>query len=785
MAAHRILGRDLWMMSAASIALFAAGGALAAEPSPSPKPATTVEVLTVTANKRAESLQKVAASISAVSGATLQQQRLQTYSDIQNVVAGLVAIPGQADFGAVNMRGTYTFVNDSPGVDEPTSVYIDDVATFGHVDRGQRLFDIDRVEVLRGPQGTEFGKNTIGGVISIHTKAPSFTPEVDLQATGGSFGLGEFQGYVTGPVLGDRVAAKLSGYFHRQDGYVNDPTTGGTVGAERTFGIRGQALANVTDKFRVLVGADYFQDDSESPPQTFLGDGPFVASASPFFPALDYPTFFAPTGPDLTLQSNKFKSPRKTFNAFVRADWDLDFATLTSITGYRYNKSRSEKSELGDPVDFFDVIFGANDWGATEELRLVSPGDRRLTWLAGVYLSRDHLQRLTQIGNPGGPLTTFVASGPQQSLATSDAYSASGFAEAGYKFTDWLRLVLGGRVTYDHKTGLIDFTGSLQGGFDDMTISAPQRGNWSAFTPKATLEFTPTKDTLFYATVSRGYVGGGFEASGPGIQPGDQGNGTILTMDQAIAADISILQHPYNPEYATNYELGAKTSWFDNRLTANIDIYREDFKDLQVQVPSVITTASGGVVATVIAGNAGRTRSEGLDLELRAAPTPWLRLGATYSYSDDKYLTTDPGISVAGNHLPFTPKNALNFSAAGEWRQQWGTISAEGDVTFRSKSWSSFDNGNTSPGHFGDVPQVYDRTGIDGLLNASIDFATRDGRWDVRLWARNLTDTRYAGGPVNNYFALAPLFGYTGSFYSLIQWNPPRTFGATLTVHLR
>jgi iron complex outermembrane receptor protein len=174
-----------------------------------------------------------------------------------------------------------------------------------------------------------------------------------------------------------------------------------------------------------------------------------------------------------------------------------------------------------------------------------------------------------------------------------------------------------------------------------------------------------------------------------------------------------------------------------------------------------------------------------LDLELRAAPTPWLRLGANYSYSDDKFLTTDPGISVAGNHLPFTPKNAFNFSAAGEWRQEWGTISAEGDVTFRSKSWSSFENGNASPGHFGDVPQVHDRTGIDGLLNASVDFKTRDGRWDVRLWGRNLTDTRYAGGPVNNYFALAPLFGYTGSFYSLIQWNPPRTFGATLTVHLR
>ncbi|HWD67060.1 MAG TPA: TonB-dependent receptor [Caulobacteraceae bacterium] len=774
MTAHRTLGRAFGLlMSAAPIVLLAAGNARAAPPRS--EAVTTVEVVTVTANKRAQSLQKVAASISAVSGATIQQQRLQTYTDLQNAVAGLVSVPGPADFGGINMRGTYTGIDDSPGVDEPSSVYIDDLATFGHVDRDQKLFDIDRVEVLRGPQGTAFGKNTIGGVISIHTRPPSFTPEADLSATGGSYGLGEFQGLVTGP-LNDRVAVKLSGYYHRQDGYVDDPTLGEKIGAQRAFGVRGQVLANVTDKFKVLASADYLQDDSDSPPMTYLGDGAFVASTSPFYPALNYPTFGVPNAPDKTLQNVNFRSPHKDFNAFVRADWDLDFATLTSITGYRLNKSTSEKSELGDPVNFFDSLFEANDWEGTEELRLVSPDDRKFTWLVGAYLSTSRMQRTTILpDSPPALGLPFLGSGPQYDTATSKDESAAGFAEISYRFIDQLRLVLGGRYTYDHKRGSVVEEGGLQGGVDGTVIVAPQEGSWSAFTPKATLEFTPTKDTLFYATVSRGYVGGGFEGTGPGA--------VAATVAETIAADITSLQVPFKPEYATNYEIGAKTSWFDNRVTANIDIYREDFKNLQVVINSLIPSPAGPI-ATTIAANSGRTRSQGLDLEIHAAPTPWLRLGAIYSYADDKYLTTDAA-GFAGNYLPFTPKNALNLSAQGQWRQDWGTISIGGDVTFRSKVWSSNDNGNSSLGPFYDPPPVHDRTGINGLLNASVDFQTADGRWDVRLWGKNLTDTRF-GTPQNGYGLLASgAFGYTGSYYALMQWNPPRTFGVTLTVHVR
>jgi iron complex outermembrane receptor protein len=769
MATHRILGCASGLISALPIVFFAASSARAADPSTgSETKSTGLEEIVVTAMKRDENLQSVAASISAVSGATIQQQRLQTYEDLQNAVAGLVAIPGPADFGAVNMRGTYTAINDSPGVDEPTSVYIDDVATFGHVDRAQKLFDIDRVEVLRGPQGTAFGKNSIGGVVSIHTAAPSFTPDVQMSATGGNFGLAEFQGLVTGP-LNDQVAAKLSGYYHHQDGYVDDPTLGRKIGAQRTFGVRGQVLADVTDTFKVLAGVDYLQDDSDSPPQTFIGNGAFVAANGPFFPLVNFPTFLAPTGPDTTLQSANFKGSRRSFNAFVRADWDLNFAELTSITGYRQNKTNTEKSEVADPINFFNGIFAADDWGATEELRLVSPGDSKFTWLVGTYLSTMDIKRAT-ILTPDSLFLSTLGFGSQYSMAKSVANSESVFGEIGYKFTDPLRLVLGGRYTHDQKTGTVAFEGQLQGGFENTAVVAPQRGSWSDFTPKATLEFTPTKDTLFYATVARGYVGGGFEAAGPGLA--------------TAAADIAALQHPYNPEYATNYEIGAKTSWFDNRLTANIDIYREDFKDLQVMVAGFVI--SGGVpVGTSLAGNAGRTRSQGLDLEIRAVPAPWLRLGATYSYSDDKYLTTDPNLAIAGNHLPFTPQNSLNLSAEGTWGFDWGTVSTEGDVTYRSKSWSTFMNGNLSdPNNPGDPPAVHDRTGINGLLNASVDYKRPDGRWDLRLWARNLTDTRF-GAPIESYILFAPLLGYTGSYYSLMQWNPPRTFGVTASYHLR
>jgi iron complex outermembrane receptor protein len=237
--------------------------------------------------------------------------------------------------------------------------------------------------------------------------------------------------------------------------------------------------------------------------------------------------------------------------------------------------------------------------------------------------------------------------------------------------------------------------------------------------------------------------------------------------------DIKALQtHLYQPEYATNYEIGAKTSWFDGRLTANIDIYREDFKNLQVMIPTFV-----GFVATTAAGNAGRTRSEGLDLELHAVPAPWLRLGATYSYLDAKYLQfVTNGVSRAGNHLPFTPKNALNLSASGNWNFDWGTFSADSDLTFRSKMFSDETNS--------DAPQVQDKMRIKGLLNASIDFKTRDGRWDLRLWGRNLTNTRYATA-FSVFISTARAFGFTGPYYADASWNDPRTFGATVTYYMR
>ena len=783
MTTRKTRHRAFWMMSAAPILLFAAGTAQAQNPparsTTKPEAATTVEVLVVTANKREESLQDVAASISAVSGATIEKERIQTYYDLQNAVAGLVAL-GQADRTYLNMRGTFTAFADNPGQELPSSVYIDDVATLGETDTAQRLYDIDRVEVLKGPQGTAFGKNTIGGVISIHTKAPSFTPGLKLSATGGSYGLAEFQGSITGP-LTDRVAANFSTYVHRTDGYIHNPITGATLGAERAWGLRGQVLANVTDNFTVRAGADYLKDNSHVVPLRFFSSGQWIASNSPFGrppfgtgafpPAISYPNLVPSNDPDTSYSPYNDRAPRSSFNAFVRADWNLEFATLTSITGYRENRSKTSSNAAGDSQGFLKLLYESSSRQWTEELRLVSPGDRKFTWLAGVYVALPHQTR-TLRADPAAPGLRYLVVGPQLGSATAETTSISGFAEVGYKFTDQLKLVVGGRYTDDRKTGDAVNLGTTQGSIPLTVITAHQKASWNAFTPKGTLEYTPTSDTLFYATYSEGYVGGGFLRAGPAIQVCPSQGPCAATLNQAIAANIAALQKPYDPEYATNYEIGAKTSWFDDRLTANVSIYREDFKDLQIQIASVV----GGIL-TRQAGNAGRTRSQGLDLEVHAVPAPWLRLGATYSYLDAKYLEfTTAGVSRAGNTLPNAPKNALNLSASGNWDFDWGKLSVGGDVTFRSKTFGDETNA--------DAPAALKKTEIRGLVNGSIDFATPDGRWDLRLWARNLTDTRY-GTPFSGIRSTAGLFGFTGPYFVNMLWNEPRTIGATLTFNMQ
>lgn len=750
----------LLLIHAVPIAAFAAGAVqadtVAYRSKPISEPDTTLGVVIVTANKRKESLQKVATSISVVSGAALQRQRIQNFAGLQSAVAGLVVIPGGGDEQFLNMRGTFTARSDSPAQESPVSVFVDGVATSGAEDLNQRLFDISRVEVLTGPQGTEFGKNTIGGVISIHTKRPSFTPDVQMSATAGNLGLTEFQGLVTGP-LNNRVAAILSVYANRRDGNFRDPTIGDTVGAQRAFGFRGQVLAKVTDKFKVLTGVDYLEDNSDSPPGTNVGDG--------FFPPPNSPVVYGIT-PSTSLTPFNPRAPHREISAFVRAQWDLDFATLTSITGYRHSTTHAENDFLGDPLGLFHINFDSTVREGTEEVRLVSPGDLKFTWLTGLYASSTYNDRTTHVMGYGVGLAD---SGPQLAFATSDAKSVAAYAEAGYKFTDTLKLVVGDRFTYDHKTGKTDFIGAIQGGIDNVFIHVPLGHNWNGSTPKVTLEYTPTKVILLYTTVSRGYVGGGFESQGAGITPGGG-----ITLDQAIAANVKAVQHPYAPEYATNYEVGAKTSWLDDRLVANLDIYRENFTNLQV----TINNSVGGIIIST-PGNAGRTRSQGLDLELHAAPVSWLRLGATYSYSNDRYLEFEThGVSRAGNYLPFTPINSLNLSMEGNWLlpNGWGAISVSGDVTYRSRIWG--DEKNADP------PQVHDWTGIKGLANASIDYMAHSGHWDLRLWARNLTDLRYNGRP-SNLLGFARAFGYNGTYFSAAEWNPPRTFGLTASYHLR
>jgi iron complex outermembrane recepter protein len=751
-----------------------------------------LDEIVVTAQKRVERLQDIPFSIAAISGEVLEQRSLTTASDLQFAVPGLSftgagVVPSISGF---NIRGigTNSFSNS---IESSVSMVVDGVALIRQGAGLMDLNDLERVEVLRGPQGTLFGKNASAGVISFVTKAP--TPEL---SAGGGVSYGNFNalklnGFVSGPLVKDKVFVRLSGYKNSRDGFVLNKFNDNMINNADEFGLRLRLRVEPSERLTINVGADFAESDADCCVQTTrsYGAGVFGNLLPPPFQV--HAALLAETaagivaGPKnrevITNTPNFSKQRARGVNA--QFDLETGIGMLTSLTAYR----KWSPSDGGDfdqtPLSIFsDNSNSSENAQFSQELRLGSVGENRFNYTIGAfYLNYDNSTVFTQAGTLGldllppifpPPLSFFFPTPPgtkvfRQSTVTASGENVAGFGEVNYKITDKFNVFGGVRVLWESQdVSVLRTVNAVSIALSPVigaswtptagTLSARQSD--SAVSWRIGADFKASDDFMFFGSVSRGYKGAGFNT---GVD--------------------TVALRPVAPEVPTSFEIGLKSSFFDRKLTINATAFTTEFKDFQAE--AFVADPVTGINVFAIT-NAGSLRTKGIELEIAARPISGLSLGLGANLLDATYssfvnapcypgqtaaqgcVTVAPNVSVqdlTGKPLSNAPRWKINLNGRYEFalsasNEFVGFV--QGSYAWRSESIVSATNDPSA------------RISSYGLLDASIGVNIRE-RLELSVFGKNIA---------NNYFddlIFSAPFDF-GGYTNFPSFAALRTYGVAL-----
>ena len=693
----------------------------------------------VTAQRRSESLQRVPAAITAITGEQLARQGINTVQDVASRTPSFVIAQQGPASPDLTIRAIGSSDRDA-GSDRSVIAFVDEVYTGRAGGIPADLFDLERVEVLRGPQGTLYGKNAVGGAVNFITRKPTDEFSAATEIGFGNFGLVEAKGAVGGG-LSETVAGRFAFSTRRRDGFYDnarfDARSDDYRLAAGRIGLRWRPLAELD----VLVSADYSEDETDG----------VATVVNPVSPAL-LATGFVPREDLFTGFNNEFGfTDRKIAGISLRADYDVGPGTITSLTAYRTLDLEETRDLAGVPlrrnaagatIGFESTQILTEDTSSfSQELRFTSSDIGRLRYIAGLYYQTEDTERVEERKrqlNASRSRPVFDQSNKTESYAA--------FGQLTWAATDWLNVTAGTRYTVDSKDFGLTVTNPF--GLTSLSpatqlFSAQAEDTWKAWTPKITVDATFAQDILGYATISRGFKSGGF---------------------QGLAATAAAARTSFNPEEVTNYEAGLKTRFFDRRLTVNLAGYYMEFSDLQFR-QRILTIPGDQSSAIVIVANAGEAEILGFEAESSLVVTPWLTLNANYAYTDSEIteFNATPGVAdVTGLPLARAPKNTVTASADFNVPVGDYVIGARGEYRYRSSFLfePSRDGALREPGY--------------GLFDARVSFAPSDGAWSVEGWVRNIGDERY------RVFAQAIGFSTAGTSSATSRTGDPRTFGLTL-----
>ena len=691
----------------------ASGGAITP---PTPTPDGVLEEVVVTAQKRSENMMTVPIAVTSVSAVALQAAGIEDTGQLQYIVPGLVYNEFNG-FPLYYIRGVGTDFTQ-PGVNPAVGIYTDGIYQPFTSSQAQSLLDVDHVEVLKGPQGTLYGRNTTAGAINITTRAPSTDRTVaEVEVGGGNYAQRSVSGYFSTPIT-DQFAVSIAGQYERRNpfdinGYVESPITDRIAA-----GLRGKAVYDFGGA-KAEVSAWYFKlDDAESaafqqlqPDSTGAVFGPLIGGGRQSGRASlvynDYPDFFR------TQQRGASLKVTVPFSGF----------DLVSLTGYQslFTTSGLDFDGTDAPIAFFASPEPTKEF--SQEFQLISNGAGPLQWVAGLYYI-DSKAGFDDLVVPAGTTPPLDVNSPTEQIASnSESKAPAVYGQASYKFgpSDAWRVTLGGRYSRE-KIELKSSTVSLTG-IGQVAEFPPASVTSSDFSPKATIDYT-LGSSLTYFTVARGFKAGAYNLASPG--------------------DLT----PVEPEKLLSYELGYKLTFLDGRARFESAAYDYNYTDLQVQS---ITSQS----APLSIGNAKKAVARGLEVSLVAEPTTGLVLtsalaweptakyseygqtqadgtvvGGGVAYNDNGAGNTPTPANFSGNRLAHIPKVSANLGAdyLVKLSDRFGSLKFSANGYYSGSYFLSAQNS----------PRVEQSS--FATLNSRASWLSSDSHWVVSIWGNNLTD---------------------------------------------
>ena len=778
----------------------AAGDTAPADADPAAANAPQTDDIIVTAQKRSERLQDVPLAVTAVSGDMLASRQINDTTALTKAVPSLTFQQGNHPANTTfRIRGVGTALFGQ-GVESSVAVVVDGVPLVRQAQTLSDLADIERIEVLRGPQGTLFGKNASAGVVSVVTARPSRDFQANGDVTVAENNEYRVKGTISGP-LSDTLRARLTGFYNDVEGPAYNVTLKRHVNGQNGWGIRGKLEWDATPNLTFLLSGEYRKSNSSC--CTYSS----ISIVNPVVAALEAPVVASPTNRLVSEDTpNKANSHQSTFS--LQGDWDLGSATITSITAYQ-----KYYLLVNQPVDRIDsdpiVYVGPSAYASwnfnqgivdlsqfSQELRIGSNGNRDFTYVAGVYYSHGDIKRpfarrrgVCAKGTIGQPCAapTYQSSSSFAELKTDNI---AAFGQVEYRLVGGLKAIGGLRVQYEsgsnfgRQLGVTNVGDTLLPGVPSTASVGTLKDNDTAVTGKAGLQYEFSRNLQAYATYTRGYKGIGYNME--------------AATDFANQTDLK-------PEHVNAYEAGLKGRTADGVFSFALAVFRADYTNLQVQANR--SDPITGVVS-FIPTNAGKSRTQGVELETTLRPVSGLDIQASVAY-------TDSTVSINGLNCPLefqaaAPTLTGNFPVNSCYRASTtvnGVTTVSGprqdllNATLPvSPKWRiniapryDFDLGSKA-GAFAQVAFSYQskqQFAIEqdpllvqkgyALVDVSLGVYTSDKRYSLTLFVKNVFDKNYYSTMSHNSLLATAANPY--DIIATFNKDADRYFGATFGVH--
>lgn len=753
-----------------SVAAIAAALALTASPArgqtTAPVDAETpaTEDIVVTARKRGEALMNTPLAVTALDQSALEEASVASLDEVTNLVPNISITDNAGDtsgvgFSAVYIRGIGQ--NDSSnGIDPGVGIYIDGLYYGRTIGGVMDLPDIAQIEVLRGPQGTLFGKNTMGGAVSVTSRRPGSETSFSASGTLGTDNRRNLD--LSGDLrISDAVGLRVLFAKRLQDGYIPRPVAGDSLGEEDATITRAKLEINPSDSTTILLSGDYSRIKGSGAQvvnrivNTALGGVWNNLIGRPLGQSINPDA----ASPDLTVNrgESEHTNDLESWGISSLIETELSGVTVRSITGYRSYDSRVAVDQDGQPIVFSANVYNNGSDQFSQELNLLGTGfDNRLNWLVGAFYF-DEVAQTLQNARVASPLI-------QQDLFSetrTDSFAV--FGEATYKLTDRLSLTAGARYTLEDKefyteikcvTGnyitIVPACQAAAAGTPNVFSKAPTRArdSWNSIDPRLILSYQASEDVLVYGSYSTGFKSGGFNTRSTSVE----------------LSGISV-----EPEDLTAYEIGLKATLDDGRLRLRTAAFLYDYNKIQLTFSGTVVT---GVNETVLA-NIGTAQYKGVEAEATWRPVPRLTLGGAVGYLDARYTEIDTAAASEIARLNnFTLNTNFKLPKAPEWTASanisYVTPIGRGDITWRvdyayqSSSFNDIYNGAdvATPAH--------------ALVNGRITYTAPNSLFSIAVYGKNLTDRRYV---VNGFDTIA-----AGATQNLVAVSEPREIGVTAKV---